>query len=302
MRGLAVLLVLVHHFVEQLLPREPGTWQAHLATGLGLSFSGVDLFFVISGFLIGGILMNHRAAPNFFAVFYLRRFFRIIPLYYVFLLLCWLLTSTVSGFPASRYPLGSYFGFLSNFWMAAGRQWDTSPMAVAWSLAVEEQFYLVIPLLVWFCPPRVLLGLTLAALAVTPLLRVGVLVAAPQYSLATHLVSPLRMDCLAFGVLVALAWRHAGVRSWLAARPRWPLAVALGLLPVLAWLTWRRANPTGSGLGVWGARPSLDRPQAPRPDPVSARVAAVITPLASRRTTAATGGRSMGSGRVFGGP
>jgi len=242
LRGLAVLLVLVHHFVEQLLPRATGTWQAHLATGLGLSFSGVDLFFVISGFLIGGILMNQRAAPNFFAVFYARRCFRIIPLYYVFLLLCWLLARTAPGFPASLYPLGSYFGFLSNFWMAAGRQWDTSAMAVAWSLAVEEQFYLVIPLLVWVCPPRVLLGLTLAALAVTPLLRAGVLVVAQQYFQATHLVSPLRMDCLAFGVLVAIAWRQPGARAWLAARPRWPLAVALGLLPVLAWLTLRRPH------------------------------------------------------------
>ena len=252
MRGLAVLLVLVHHFVEKLLPRATGSWQAQLATGLGLSFSGVDLFFVLSGFLIGGILMDHRAAPNFFTVFYARRFFRIIPLYYVFLLCCWLLARTDPGFPASLYPLGSYFSFSCNFWMAADGQWDPSAMAVGWSLAVEEQFYLVIPLLVWFCPPRVLLRLTLAALVVTPLLRVGVLVVAPQYALATHLVSPLRMDCLAFGVLVAMAWRHPRVRSWLAASPRWPLGVVLGLLPVLAWLTWRRPGGETMAMAAFG--------------------------------------------------
>ena len=242
LRGLAVLLVLVHHFVELTLPQVIGTWQAYLVAGLGLSASGVDLFFIISGFLIGGILLDHRAAPNFFQVFYARRFFRIVPLYYVFLTLCWLLDRYVAGFPLTIYPFGSYYSFLCNFWMAAGQRWDTSYQALAWSLAVEEQFYLVIPLLVWICPTRVLLGLTIAALFVTPLLRIGVLLTAPEYSLATHLASPLRMDCLAFGVLVAIVWRNPRVRTWLAARPNLPVLLALAALPVLARLTLRRTG------------------------------------------------------------
>jgi peptidoglycan/LPS O-acetylase OafA/YrhL len=252
LRGLAVLLVLVHHFVELQLPREIGSWQAYLAVGLGLSFSGVDLFFVLSGFLIGGILLDNREAGNFYRVFCRRRTLRIIPLYYLFLGTCWLLTSLSPDVRPSVHPLGSYFAFLNNFWMAADNAWDTAWLSLAWSLAVEEQFYLFFPFLVRLCPPTILLHLTWGALLAAPLLRIGMILAAPQYALGTHVLTPCRMDSLASGVLVAFALRHAGIRGWLAARPWVPTVVALTTVPALLCLLFTRATVGGLPMAAYG--------------------------------------------------
>lgn len=252
LRGIAVLLVLVHHFVELQLPREPGSWQAYLAAGLGLSFSGVDLFFVISGFLIGGILMDNREAGNFYQVFYVRRALRIIPLYYFFLAICWLLAAFAHGTTAPVDPLGSYLAFLSNFWMTARNSWDIAWPGLAWSLAVEEHFYLAFPLLVRLCPPALLLRLALASLLIAPLLRVGVLLVTPHFSIGAHVLAPCRMDSLAFGVLAAFAVRHVGIRRWLADHPRTPFVTGLATLPVLAYLVLTRARVGSLPMAAFG--------------------------------------------------
>src|SRR5262249_2635045 len=85
-RGLAILLVLFYHFVAEALPAfGPGSGLAWLALPLMLTWTGVDCFFVLSGFLIAGILMDARESPNYFRVFYFRRFARVLPLYYLLL-------------------------------------------------------------------------------------------------------------------------------------------------------------------------------------------------------------------------
>ncbi len=87
MRGVAIAMVVIYHLFQSTLEVPPG-----FGTGLScrraarLSWTGVDLFFVLSGFLIGGILLDSRASTNYYSVFYKRRFFRIIPLYLVTLL------------------------------------------------------------------------------------------------------------------------------------------------------------------------------------------------------------------------
>lgn len=252
MRGVAVLLVLLHHFVEMQLPRKIGSWQAYLAASLGLSFSGVDLFFVISGFLIGGILLDNQGAPNFYQTFYVRRALRIIPLYYLFLLICWAVPGRVPGVSQVTYPFGSYLSFFCNFSMAAGNMWDAGWPALAWSLAVEEQFYLVFPLLVRACSRKTLLGLVLGALVISPVLRVSILHFTPQYSLATHILPLCRMDCLAFGVLAAQAVRYERTRRWLEANSMVPGYFALTLLPILAYLTLSRAAIQSLPMATFG--------------------------------------------------
>src|ERR1700687_4769637 len=84
LRGMAILLVLVAHYFAV-----PGTRAASLLNGywFRLGWTGVDLFFVLSGFLIGGILLEVRDSPNYFRTFYARRFFRIIPLYFAWILI-----------------------------------------------------------------------------------------------------------------------------------------------------------------------------------------------------------------------
>ena len=83
LRGIAIAMVLWHHLVEPNLPLGHASPLGWLRAATGLSWAGVDLFFTLSGFLIGGILIDHRISPHFTRVFYLRRAVRILPLYYL---------------------------------------------------------------------------------------------------------------------------------------------------------------------------------------------------------------------------
>ena len=83
-RGLAILLILLWHYVQNQLVVEVGSPLAYLKQALGFSWSGVDLFFVLSGFLIAGILLDNRGKSNYFRVFFIRRVCRIFPLYYLY--------------------------------------------------------------------------------------------------------------------------------------------------------------------------------------------------------------------------
>jgi peptidoglycan/LPS O-acetylase OafA/YrhL len=163
LRGFAILLVLIYHYVvfplHSLEPRSP-TW---LAACLDLTWSGVDLFFVLSGFLVGGLLYDARESPYYFRTFFARRVCRIFPLYYVLLTLVFLggpyvgIYTAVPGgphfTPAGPSPVSCIF-FLQNFWAAETGTPGSLWLAVTWSLAVEEQFYLVIPFLIRYFPAR----------------------------------------------------------------------------------------------------------------------------------------------------
>src|SRR6266436_7858410 len=124
-RGIAIGMVLVGHFF--MIVSRPGSLLAYALVPLRLMWSGVDLFFVLSGFLIGGILLDARDSSNFFRVFYLRRFFRIIPAYLLLLTAYLLLNALVTGHSArtlalvtqNGLPIGPYFLFLQNFCMGA---------------------------------------------------------------------------------------------------------------------------------------------------------------------------------------
>src|SRR5262249_3561693 len=82
-RGTAIGMVLLHHYFYAALQTKPATLLSYIQVTGRLAWSGVDLFFVLSGFLIGGILLDARYASNYFRVFYTRRFFRIVPIYVV---------------------------------------------------------------------------------------------------------------------------------------------------------------------------------------------------------------------------
>ena len=87
LRGVAILLVVVCHCVANAEHERLGYWLGHFLSGLTVGWSGVDLFFVLSGFLIGGILLDARDSPRYFRTFYARRVFRILPVYYLWILI-----------------------------------------------------------------------------------------------------------------------------------------------------------------------------------------------------------------------
>src|SRR6266404_3516257 len=85
LRGVAILLVLLFHYISIEGLTKTGSWSFILQRIVIMGWTGVDLFFVLSGFLIGGILIDARGSPTYFKTFYVRRFFRIIPVYYLWI-------------------------------------------------------------------------------------------------------------------------------------------------------------------------------------------------------------------------
>jgi peptidoglycan/LPS O-acetylase OafA/YrhL len=182
-RGLAIALVLVWHYVHaQLQQVEPGTPLAFFKQAVSFTWSGVDLFFVLSGFLIAGILLDHREAENYFRVFYIRRVCRIFPLYYAHFALFVMLLAFGVGLAPGLYwlfdtaglPLWSYATFTQNIVMASRVVMGSDWLAVTWSLAIEEQFYLVLPFIIRFTPPRALPWILGGLLLMAPVLRAAV--------------------------------------------------------------------------------------------------------------------------------
>jgi peptidoglycan/LPS O-acetylase OafA/YrhL len=203
----AIAMVLWLHFVQQHLPPGRGSWLGWLRAGTGLSWAGVDLFFTLSGFFIGGILIEERASPRLVRVFYLRRALRILPIYYVTLLA--IAAAIVAHFPGSYhlFPPWVYALFLTNFAFALAKAWDWLPLSVLWTLAVEEQFYLTAPWVVRAIPRSGIPWLAIGLAALAEVARVAMLAAHPAGHFALHVLTPFRMDCLALGVLVAWAVR-----------------------------------------------------------------------------------------------
>jgi peptidoglycan/LPS O-acetylase OafA/YrhL len=120
-RGCAILLVLIWHYIPAQIHAPAQALSGGIATCLSLTYSGVDLFFVLSGFLIAGILMDNGTAKNYFSVFYARRACRIFPVYFLLLGLFAVFTAMGSGHWSrlswlfqNRLPLWSYASFTQN--------------------------------------------------------------------------------------------------------------------------------------------------------------------------------------------
>jgi peptidoglycan/LPS O-acetylase OafA/YrhL len=225
LRGVAIgMVVLYHAFLFHVVPRH-GSLLAHALTPVRIGWSGVDLFFVLSGFLIGGILLDARDARNYFSTFYIRRFLRIVPIYYATLLALGTLSIVARyhpGVPAdwSMDGLLSLYVFplfMHNIWMAIYNTMGPGMLPVFWSLGVEEQFYLTLPLLVRFCTRRRLATIAVEAILLAPILRLVLYSFWPNHPLAWFVLMPCRADSLFFGVLAAVALRDVGAKAWLAA-------------------------------------------------------------------------------------
>ncbi len=213
-RGLAIVLVLLWHYGACQLEHNPGTALNFIRQALGICWSGVDLFFVLSGFLIGGILIENRESRNYFRVFYLRRACRIFPLYYGWLAIAGVLFALgwhhrVPTLFADRTPFWSYLTYTQNFFYAGQGTLGSPWLGVTWSLAVEEQFYLLLPLFVRVVSaerlPYWLVWLVLAA----PVFRLCFWYFMPNQG-AGFVLLPCRWDSLLMGVLGASLVRKPG--------------------------------------------------------------------------------------------
>jgi peptidoglycan/LPS O-acetylase OafA/YrhL len=247
LRGLAILLVIFCHYIGNAGSAPLGFWLHRFFLAFTVGWSGVDLFFVLSGFLIGGILLEARNTPHYFRAFYMRRVFRILPIYYLWTLLFAITIILALNYFPGRFGIVSsdllrvpvQLLFLQNFFIGMPRfTWIW--FVVTWSLAVEEQFYLVAPPLIRFLSLRKFVALLAATVILAPLLRFMLFrYWAPDTYLCTYLM-PCRADALACGMLLAVAWRNARCRQWIdshAALLRRSLSVLfLGVGGLLWWL------------------------------------------------------------------
>jgi len=216
LRGIAVLGVFLAHYAD--IP-VPGVWHH---SPLWFGWVGVDLFFVLSGFLITGILFDSLGSARYFRNFYIRRTLRIFPLFYTVWAICLLITPFVHV-AWNRYVVAMMF-YVGN-WTYQGAFAGTHPdpgilmigglpiiFGQFWTLCVEEQFYLLWPLVVYFVRRREsLLKVTIWGAALIPLLRCTLmLVTHLRISGLLYVSSFSRFDSLLVGSAVAL---------WLRGRP-----------------------------------------------------------------------------------
>jgi peptidoglycan/LPS O-acetylase OafA/YrhL len=255
LRGIAVLLIVLHHFIVPLFNGPPGSLQAYAAASLSLTFAGVDLFFVLSGYLIGGILFDNRSSPRLFTTFYVRRAARILPLAFMFVGFCFAayrncwFSSTVEG---PLFPSWVYLLFVSNFWSAALGEWGFRPLSLLWSLAIEEQFYLVAPFAICWLRPATAPRVLILAIVLAPLFRIVMCAFGDAGKFATHFLPFCRMDALALGVLVAWLMRQPEWSAALRERYVWLVGATAALGVSLMLLTKWRVAPGSLALATWG--------------------------------------------------
>jgi peptidoglycan/LPS O-acetylase OafA/YrhL len=224
-RGLAICLIVSLHYVAN--PIIPGTsWPGDfIKRTFAMGGSGVDLFFVLSGFLIGGILMDKRNSKNYFKSFYIRRCCRILPLYFLCLVVYIVLKSLLAVHSSQTWfrelftgniPLWANATFTQNFVTAFADKHNPDWLFVTWSLVVEEQFYLVLPVVLWLLRPSWLLPTLLAFIGLNPLLQLFLWMYHPLTYEVVRILTPIPADALLMGVVCALVLRQSKSHDWLA--------------------------------------------------------------------------------------
>lgn len=188
------------------LAHELVAWFCALPTA---GIAGVDLFFVLSSFLITELLLREQERTGRIDIkaFYFRRGLRIWPLYFVFLTLS-LVLDPLLGLPGlvGTWPL-SFYGFVGNWGIAWEGKNPDSLAVILWTVSIEEQFYLVWPLVLTLVSPRRLGWLAAGLVAIAVLTR-WMLVAQSAEYLAINCNTLARLDSIGIGCLVALVRRH----------------------------------------------------------------------------------------------
>ena len=251
-RGVAILLTLIFHSFDSSQSLAP------------VGERGVDLFFVLSGFLITGILIDTRSQAGYYRNFYVRRAVRILPLYYLFVVLMLFVAPRIAealpdnlGGVKDLRALGdgppgvwTVWVYLQNFVLAQGPR-SLPGLGHLWSLAIEEQFYLFWPIVIWFVPERWRFRMLFWGIVGTMLLRTGLLWGGVIDDWAARELTFTRLDSLMLGGLGALWIRDADVRTRLEpgrrflARKGW-IVLLIPALFVDAKPTWAPAAWSGS--------------------------------------------------------
>ena len=246
LRGLAVLLVVLHHIMPARGPANLLERVVFRTAGTG--WIGVDLFFVLSGFLITGILLSAKYGPRYFTNFYMRRTLRIFPLYLgvlfaIFFIAPFLPIPWPRGMDDVKHHQLWFWLYATNFMVPFNL-----PMGLLghfWTLAIEEQFYLVWPLLVLVLSPRKLIVLCLGMVVAALGFRIGLAVhtthldglQADGMAMSVFKLTFCRMDTLAVGGLLAILSQAPPFDLLKLARCVF-YSTGLAIVGLVAWRTW----------------------------------------------------------------
>ncbi|MEM1422705.1 MAG: acyltransferase [Planctomycetota bacterium] len=238
LRGVAILLVLFFHFTDM---TPANAVDNAIVTTIHWGHYGVDLFFVLSGFLITGILVEARGKPRYFTSFYMRRVLRIFPLYYALVIFSFLvlpnLGPLLAGAPGVSESAASlvqgkldrfgavggdawyYWLFFCNFSVASADGFRHGILDVSWSLAIEEQFYLVWPVLVLVLGALRMRWVCVAVMVLAPVFRFWLasrsadpLFGGEPTIFDVVMYTPGRLEGIALGALLAIHLRGGGAR------------------------------------------------------------------------------------------
>ncbi len=217
LRGMMTLMVVVSHYFAEL---------PHGVRAVMFGWVAVDMFFVMSGYLIGKLILEKKGHANFFLVFYVRRSLRILPPYVLVVAVVWALVEMLPAWTDApvRFPLWSYLTFTQTFLMVDQASIGAHWLAPTWTLAVEEHFYLVIPAVLVFTPARRLIWGLIAAAVIAVALRAALSGQGPEAAFASLVLLPARADILVLGLLAAVG-------------------VVRGRIDWSRWLTWLRIAP-----------------------------------------------------------
>lgn len=242
LRAIASLLVVSFHYINNQLTDATTAVGKIFAKLFSFGWAGVDLFFVLSGFLIGNILISNKHKKNYFSTFYIRRFVRIVPNYYL-LILVFLLIGIIPFFKNDYFttgnnviPIWSYFSMLQNVFMGMYKNMGNEAMSVTWSIGIEEQFYLIIPFLIYFFNKKILPYLLVAFIIAANFFRWYYSNAAVSFNIPAYVLLPCRMDAISIGVIIALINNSIGLETFIKKYFKQILLFAIGISLICATL------------------------------------------------------------------
>ncbi|WP_254511131.1 acyltransferase family protein [Anatilimnocola floriformis] len=242
-RGLAILLVTIYRFAGT----HDGGLPSWLQPAMEFGTHGVDLFFVLSGFLITGILFDAKGEAHYFRNFYARRTLRIFPLYYGTLALVLvglpLLGLGISWLNATG-DLNSLWWYGSNIRMSQTGLWNFGGLNHFWSLCVEEHFYLVWPLVIFACSRKWAMRVCITAFLASAGARVLWMLTGGNGA-AAEVFTLFRLDALCAGAWIALAARgEDGLTNMVPWARAVLVAIGAMLLPLIAMRLQLKTIPT----------------------------------------------------------
>lgn len=250
LRGLAILWVVCHMSCGDFSLIDIPSKIASLVMVTG--WAGVQLFFVLSGFLITGILIDSKDKPNRWRNFYIRRSLRIFPLYYFVLILIFfvypLFANLSPAYEASRDLQIAFWTYTSNWAFLFG---NAGGLSHFWSLAVEEQFYLLWPFFIFYFHQNTLLKISIALIFFAFISRALFMILIPDhYNSAVYEATICRMDALTLGALLAMMIRSQNTYDWLTRYSFYLLTFSVAGLIVMLGIN-KNLSATAPGLGIF---------------------------------------------------